>query len=199
MSPASPVFYVVIPGVCPPAPRPRARVVPAGKQTFAQIYTPKTGDYATWKRFAMAVVRGARRRHPGFPIQSDPIAVRLLFVMPLPQADHRKTRHVFRDWCRSALRGDADNLAKGPLDAANGLLWNDDRDVVELQVEKVIAEQGESPRVEMMVWRLSRDEARRTLFEMTREDFADAGLLVGSKPKEIETCLQDPLPMALPL
>jgi Holliday junction resolvase RusA-like endonuclease len=173
-------------------------VVRAASTTFAQMYTPKGGNYATWKRFASAVIRGARGRHHGFPIQSDPIAVRLLFVLPLAKADERKTRHVPRDWCRSALRGDVDNLAKGPLDAANGILWQDDRDVTTLQIEKVTAEQGEAPRVEMLVWRLERAASHRTRFEATRDERAHARLLIGFENKEIETCPQDPLALPLP-
>ena len=45
------------------------------------------------------------------------------------------------------LYGDADNLAKGILDACNGILWADDSQIVRLTVEKNITDGN--PRVEL--------------------------------------------------
>ena len=198
MNPEASILHCVIPGICPPAPRPRARVIKTGAKLFAQIYTPKTGDYATWKRLAREYIRVARGTAGPFPIKSDPIEVQLLFVMPLPQAEHRKTMHVVRNWCRSQRRGDADNLAKGPLDAANGILWADDRYVVRLHVEKIIGEQGEPPRVEMLIQRVNRANSHRTQFEETLETVGQSDRLVGAQHKEVATWQPQPIPTSLP-
>lgn len=198
MNPEESILHVVIPGICPPAPRPRARVIKTGAKLFAQIYTPKTGDYATWKRHARSFIRVARGAAGPFPIKSDPIEVRLLFVMPLPQAEHRKTLHVVRNWCQSHRRGDVDNLAKGPLDAANGILWTDDRDVVRIHAEKIIGEQGEPPRVEMLVQRVNRASSHRTQFEETFEEAGNSGSLVVSRHQEVATWQPQPNPTSLP-
>jgi Holliday junction resolvase RusA-like endonuclease len=40
-------------------------------------------------------------------------------------------------------RGDVDNYAKGVLDAMNGVLWDDDDQIVKLTVSKRFAEQNE--------------------------------------------------------
>lgn len=47
----------------------------------------------------------------------------------------RRVRLIFE--FTDACRGDIDNLAKAVLDACNGLLWHDDRQVVDLHVQLV--------------------------------------------------------------
>lgn len=51
----------------------------------------------------------------------------------------------------TAVRGDVDNLAKLVLDAANGLVWKDDRQVMRLTAE--IVERDHRPRTEIVVLR----------------------------------------------
>lgn len=48
-------------------------------------------------------------------------------------------------------RPDIENLAKAVMDAANGVLWIDDSQVVRLSVEKLYAAQGEAPRMVVRV------------------------------------------------
>lgn len=50
-------------------------------------------------------------------------------------------------------RPDCDNLAKSTMDAANGILWSDDAQIVALTVQKWYAAQGDAPRVEVSVWK----------------------------------------------
>lgn len=49
--------------------------------------------------------------------------------------------------------GDVDNYAKGPLDAINsqGSFWNDDKQVVQLNVTKRYAEKGEKPHSKILI------------------------------------------------
>ena len=42
----------------------------------------------------------------------------------------------------NARYGDIDNIAKSILDACNGILWVDDRQVVSLEIEKCISEKA---------------------------------------------------------
>ena len=55
--------------------------------------------------------------------------------------------------CRPARRGDLDNLVKLVLDAANGIVWNDDRQVVYL--EAAVAE-GVEPHTDLEVLTVAR-------------------------------------------
>lgn len=45
----------------------------------------------------------------------------------------------FKQGASSKRYGDCDNLAKGILDACNGILWKDDSQIVDLHVEKAVA------------------------------------------------------------
>jgi Holliday junction resolvase RusA-like endonuclease len=193
-------LLIVIPGICPPAPRPRFTLMPTRKLVEIQAlvrrgagmrellgcfrpnpYPQRDGDYARWKRAASRAMHEVRARHFGrdpFAPAGTPLEVRLLMVMPLPVAAHRTRKSPARSWCVSKRRGDADNLAKGPLDAANGVLWHDDCAVASIEVEMVIGAQGEAPRTEMLVTRLANSDAVRTRFENARAEVRQAGRLL---------------------
>lgn len=46
-------------------------------------------------------------------------------------------------------RRDVDNVAKAVLDSANGVLWDDDSQVVELSIRRAV--DGDRPRVDVVV------------------------------------------------
>ena len=58
----------------------------------------------------------------------------------------RKTK--FKDGLTDNQFGDVDNLAKGILDACNGILWEDDRQITDLHITKNLSDE---PRVELSV------------------------------------------------
>lgn len=60
---------------------------------------------------------------------------------------------IFRNFKRPTARryGDIDNLAKGILDALNGILWQDDSQIVSLKVDKYVTD--DSPFVDLSVSR----------------------------------------------
>jgi len=194
MRPA-PTLYIVIPGECPPAPRPRFSIAPV--RSFAQAkkagtmrellacfrpkpYRDEKHPYVGWKKSAAVLMDSARNAYCGtapFVAKGAPVEVRILIVTPLPKTKERKTIEVVRDWCVAQRKGDADNLAKGPLDAALGVLWYDDSQVASLTIEKVVGAQGEGPRCEIMIWPLERQDAQRTNFEQTRMAVRGTGQL----------------------
>jgi Holliday junction resolvase RusA-like endonuclease len=108
----------------------------------------------SWKATAQAHALDAVQRATGVtapPFPADaPLEVLVLALFPCPSGDHRKREPRPRRWHTKA-QGDADNLAKAVLDAGNGVLWLDDRQVARLVVEKMIGAQGEAPRVELVV------------------------------------------------
>ena len=56
---------------------------------------------------------------------------------------------------------DFDNLAKAVCDAANGLIWADDRQIAYAEVFKVrVGQEGREPGVEIEAWELDADSAR---------------------------------------
>ena len=78
------------------------------------------------------------------PIFRGPVGVVIKATFPCPKKDHRARVKAPERW-DTRLTGDVDNIAKATLDAANGLIWQDDRQVVQLTVSKVIAAQGADP------------------------------------------------------
>lgn len=205
-------LHIIIPGICPPAPRPRFTIVPtrklaeivalvrrgAGMRELMGCFRPSPyaqtdGEYATWKRRAAVEMNRVRTLHFGrepFAPAGAPLEVHLLMVMPLPIAAHRTRLPPPRSWCVSKRRGDADNLAKGPLDAANGVLWHDDCAVASIEVETVIGQQGEAPRTEMMVLRLGVSDAAWTRFESTRAQLRQTGRVLdaGDERQKEQEC-----------
>ena len=178
-------LHVVVPGICPPAPRPRFRVMPI--RPLAQVkrarsmgqvlscfaprpYTPKGDKYAEWKTLASFIMAAAMRskfRSEGPLFPDQPVGVWLLVVSPLPKSEARKSVALRpgRRWQTSLRAGDPDNVAKGPLDAAKEILWRDDTQVAALSIEQVVGRQGEEPRCEILVWALQRCASGSTNFE----------------------------------
>lgn len=145
---AAPVLRAMIPG--PPQPQQRARIArtPRGARLADQERS------RTWKSAARLVLSVAARqaqRHDGWrmPDPRTPLEVTVRAVFACPQAEQRRAL-VGARWHAKAS-ADADNVAKAVLDAANGVLWPDDRQVARLVVEKVIGAAGEAPRVELAV------------------------------------------------
>ena len=68
------------------------------------------------------------RAHAPRSLPAGPLAVTLTFCLPAPKGKHRALPNV---------RPDIDGLAKGLLDAWNGVLWIDDGQIVELHLRKV--------------------------------------------------------------
>ena len=201
---SNPVLHVIMPGECPPAPRPRYGIIPRKKGMWPSIqrdvkngcsmrellayFRPfplerKNDPYSAWKKTAAWAMDSARNAYCGtkpFVEKGTPVEVWLLFVTPLAKSNERKRIQVIRDWCVARLKGDPDNLAKGPLDAGNGVVWHDDAQVAALRIEKVVGAQGEPARVEMMCWALERTEAQQTGFEHSRKEIRGMDLLFGS-------------------
>lgn len=123
-----------------PQQRPRARTLPGGKRTV--MYVPK----CTWRR-------SVRRQ-----LQSDVIAqgfaplecacvMRVTIHIGRPKYHYgtgrnaRKLKPSAPEWPIASQSGDVDNFAKALLDAANGILYSDDVQVVELCIRKVYGEE----------------------------------------------------------
>lgn len=139
----------------PPQPQQRhrsARRKGKGGNVYVASFEPPAS--ASWKGVAKVVMQTAVRvatgsEAPPWPADA-PLEVHVLAVFPLGAAGHLKRGVRARGW-HLKHQGDADNIAKAALDAGNGVLWLDDRQVVRLVVEKVVAAQDEAPRVEVRV------------------------------------------------
>jgi len=75
------------------------------------------------------------------------VAVEITFYMPIPKSWNPKRRNEAIG-SYHMIKPDIDNLIKGCFDAANGIVWKDDKLVVMCQARKVYSE---SPGIEMQV------------------------------------------------
>lgn len=185
------LVYCRIDGLAPPAPRPRATLVPTGKwpeliararranamKDLAALFrpsiysAPRDHPVTVWKRDARAILLEARNQ-AGFdgPLvaRGQPLEVLILRVRELAKTHHRKTRSIPRSWDTAGSSGDWDNVGKPVCDAANGILWHDDCEIARGIVEEIVGAAGEPARLEIIA-RPLRQIPERTLFEVERD------------------------------
>lgn len=133
--------------------RARARIVPGkgDRKPFVSVYDPP--ESRSWKGTAQVHMAEAMKCGDGDAIRPPmmgPVYVSILAIFECPMGEHRK-REPMRRRPHGKAGADCDNIAKAVMDAGNGVLWIDDRQVCRLTVEKIIGAQGEAPRVEVEV------------------------------------------------
>lgn len=118
-------------------PAPRPRFVVRGK--FASAYLPK--EYMTWKEAFAESVRGVNRL-PTEDLLDRPVVVDMTVLVTPPKTT--KLTHPAPD---------VDNYAKGVLDALtqSERWWADDKQVVDLRVQKRWCAPEEAAGVEVIV------------------------------------------------
>ena len=102
-----------------PQPKQRPRMTKSG-----HVYTPKQT-----KEYENIVGWTARTVFKDNPSE-QPFKVVLDIYLKLPQ----RTTHLEGSWCMKNI--DIDNVAKSVLDGLNGIVWLDDKQVVELSIRK---------------------------------------------------------------
>lgn len=140
------MIRVEIPGEPHSQTRPRMRVVHAGGKSFAHTYEAKGSR--DWKATAQEHMRRVMEAAKQQPI-TGAARVRILAIFACPTSKHRKTAPRPREWYRG--QKDWDNIGKAVCDAANGVLWIDDRQVAIGEVRAIVGAQGEAPRVILRV------------------------------------------------
>ena len=121
--------------------RPRFRRV----GNYVQTYTPtKTKNYE-----AHVINSYAADRYFQGPVRAEIIA-----YYKIPDSASKKTKQAMMDGTEKCLKKpDCDNLAKCILDALNNVAYDDDKQVVELYVEK---HWSDDPRVEVTLIELTK-------------------------------------------
>ena len=128
-----------------PVPQPRPKVSTIGGKPRA--YYPADHPIHGWKQ---AVKDQAREHRPDVLI-ADPVRVRLAFHLRRPQNLCRKKDPDGPVW-HTKQNADADNLAKGVLDAlTDDGWWNDDGQVAALEVVKFYVEKDGEPHVAVSI------------------------------------------------
>ena len=121
-------------------PRQRVRAIKVGDRHMGSQYTPNrhsVHDYkAAVRRSYHAVVSTEHtfERWSDSPLFTEPIRLRLLFALRRPQSRLKKSQPNPAEWCPRGA--DVDNMCKSTMDALNTFAWKDDRQVVDLCVQK---------------------------------------------------------------
>ena len=123
-------IHFVIEGRPQPQGRPRAVRMGAGVRMYDP---PKSKAY---KQMVAAKVRSYMKIN-GIQTITEPIAVHLNFYFTPPKSYSKKKLKLIEEGKLHYTKSvDADNLAKGVLDACNKILFKDDSQIVELNITK---------------------------------------------------------------
>lgn len=127
-----------------PQKRPRAAIVNGRVVMY---------DHPDCKKYKTAIAHLFKAQMGSSPLMLYPIVVYIEFIMPIPKSWTLKRKEgaavgtVMPDTRRT---GDIDNLIKPVLDAANGVIWEDDCQIVSIVAKKIY---GKTPRVMLRVER----------------------------------------------
>lgn len=135
-------IYFEVPSV--PVAQPRARATAINGQ--ARMY--EAANSHPIHAFKASVRMAAAGAYDGPPIEAA-LVMDVLCVFPRPANMRWKTKPMPRVPSLSSRNGDADNVAKGVMDALNGTLYLDDKQVFDLRVRKFVASGDEQPHVEV--------------------------------------------------
>lgn len=126
----------VIAGIPVAKGRPRFRVF----RGFVQSYTP-----AKTKLAEKAIKEEFQKSYPDFDKPfNGPIRLTVRFFMPVPESISKKKKSLLYGKSHTK-KPDLDNLVKTVCDALNGVVWNDDSQIVELYETKQYALESDEP------------------------------------------------------
>jgi Holliday junction resolvase RusA-like endonuclease len=122
--------------VIPGTPVGKGRPKFARRGAFVTTYTPeKTASYENLVKVK------AEEAMQGRTIIDGAVAVTIaLFVTPPASWSQKKQRAALDHLTMPTAKPDVDNVIKGIFDAMNEIVWNDDKQVVDLSVQKRYAE-----------------------------------------------------------
>lgn len=128
--PKSLKIKIFVPGL--PVPKDRPRVVRNPKTGRITTFTPQRTRH--WESYLRMYVKSALNDREGLPLRG-PLAVTLVFTFKRP----KKPSRPYPVKC-----GDVENLSKAVCDALNGVLYDDDTQIVSLELHKRFLSLGKS-------------------------------------------------------
>ena len=135
----SAAIYFVVPGAPYGKGRPRA----SSRGGFVRLYTP-----AATVAYEGEIARLAEIARAEWPVMATPMSLRVIAHHPIPVSWSKKKQQAALAGDLIPGKPDLDNVAKAVLDALNGVIYVDDKQVVRLVAEKRYSFE---PRVEVYV------------------------------------------------
>jgi len=124
-------------------------IKPKGGGAQRPIITHARGKtLAEWRA---AIVQAAIKAR--VPVMLGPVFVKLLIILPAPTSRPSvlTTQKQMDYWLRPWRQPDLDKLSRSIADAMTGVVFNDDAQIVRLLAEKVYANEGERPGVDITI------------------------------------------------
>lgn len=140
---------ITVPGQPVPQGRPKFTTKP-----FVRAYDPPKSA-----RYKKLVAYHAMQHKPKQLLEGELSVEILVFKESLKSFSKKKMELAESGQLRPVTKPDADNYAKGPLDALKGIIWKDDGQVVDLVARKFYSSK---PRIEVTIRTL--DETQIELF-----------------------------------
>ena len=129
----------IIPG--DPVPQGRPRAGRAGRRIV--MYDPK--ESREYKRYVSLIAR----QHAPKTLLKGPLSVEMKIYRKIPKSTTKKDRALISEGIKRPItKPDNTNYAKGIEDALNGIIYKDDSQIVDLQVQKYYSD---DPRVEVRI------------------------------------------------
>jgi Holliday junction resolvase RusA-like endonuclease len=135
----SAAIYFVVPGAPYGKGRPRA----SSRGGFVRLYTP-----AATVAYEGEIARLAEIARAEWPVMATPMSLRVIAHHPIPVSWPKKKQQAALAGDLIPGKPDLDNVAKAVLDALNGVIYEDDKQVIRLVAEKRYSVE---PRVEVYV------------------------------------------------
>jgi Holliday junction resolvase RusA-like endonuclease len=135
----SAAIYFVVPGAPYGKGRPRA----SSRGGFVRLYTP-----AATVAYEGEIARLAEIARAEWPVMATPMSLRVIAHHPIPVSWPKKKQQAALAGDLIPGKPDLDNVAKAVLDALNGVIYEDDKQVIRLVAEKRYSFE---PRVEVYV------------------------------------------------
>jgi Holliday junction resolvase RusA-like endonuclease len=135
----SAAIYFVVPGQPVGKGRPRA----SSRGGFVRMYTDaKTLSYE------QLIAKQARYAMGHLEVLATPISMRIVALYSIPASWSKRKKQLALSGDLIPGKPDLDNVAKAVLDALNGVVYQDDKQVIRLVIEKSYSFE---PRVEVYV------------------------------------------------
>lgn len=130
----------------PGKPQGKGRPRFSGRNGIVRTFTPpRTAEYE--EQIAMAY-----RAKYGDSFGEAPMGMIVTAVMPIPKSATRIAKiFMASGWTRPTVKPDCDNILKVVADALNGVAYDDDKQLVEVSVQKVY---GEKPGLTVVLYDL---------------------------------------------
>lgn len=113
------------------------------KQSFKYSYNGHKYTPKDIKDYAKLIQLEFKKNYPNWQIESfidKPLKVEIIIGLKVPISfNKKKKQEALNDKIRPLKRPDVDNCSKAILDSLNGVVYTDDKQIVELSVKKYYA------------------------------------------------------------